>query len=245
MLHRKSDFQFAALFLLLCILLGKPSVETTPFPPLVIVKLWIQYLSSFNHIYTIGIKTYHSLRMSNMASCSKNPFDKSPAKCTRDKCYRWDIWGSPNAFDSRSSLQIGHSHPFADSAIALFHTAPSFFLAFSTLCAEEEEEKPTEKYLGYFWPRTRNILCDIVSSCHLSSPAATIYFAILGPNSVPRSFPCHWSGPPVLPNGGNAPPPPPSERRNKEGGYPPTPHPKNKETKKAGMKLRDCKFGGG
>ena len=135
MLHRKSDFQLAALFLLLCILLGKPSVETTPFPPLVIVKLWIQYLSSFNHIYTIGIKTYHSLRMSNMASCSKNPFDKSSAKCTRDKCYRWDIWGSPNAFDSRSSLQIGHSHPFADSAIALFHTAPSFFLClFYPLC---------------------------------------------------------------------------------------------------------------
>ena len=36
-----------------------------------------------------------------------------------------------------------------------------------------------------------DILCDIVSSCHLRKLSATIYFAILGPNSVLRSFPYH------------------------------------------------------
>ena len=114
--------------------------------------------------------------MSNKASCSMISFDKSPAKCTRgDKSYRWDIWGSPNAFDSEAGCKSGLLH---------------FFL-FSTWLVKEEEEKPTEKYFGYFRPRTFDILCDIVSSCHLSSPAATIYFAILGPNSVPRSFPRH------------------------------------------------------
>ena len=73
-----------------------------------------------------------------------------------------------------------------------------------------------------------DILCDIVSSCHLRKLSATIYFAILGPNSVLRSFPCHWSGPPVLPNSANAhpPPPPPTlptppQKRNKEDSSPP------------------------
>ena len=73
-----------------------------------------------------------------------------------------------------------------------------------------------------------DILCDIVSSCHLRKLSATIYFAILGPNSVLRSFPYHWSGPPVLPNSANAHPPPslptlptPPQKRNKEDSSPP------------------------
>ena len=48
-------------------------------------------------------------------TCSINPFDKSSTKCTEDRCYRWDIWGSPNACKSCAAtfLQIPVMHFFS------------------------------------------------------------------------------------------------------------------------------------
>ena len=123
----------------------------------------------------------------------------SPFQCPKRRHVRWilsinlplnALWGK-TAIDGtfgalqmlsivRQIVQIGPATLFQ---IPLVH----FLVLFSTWLVKEE--KSTEKYFGYFRPRTFDILCDIVSSCHLSSPAATIYFAILGPNSVPRSFP--------------------------------------------------------
>ena len=126
-------------------------------------------------------------------TCSINPFDKSSTKCTEDRCYRWDIWGSPNACKSCAAtfLQIPLMHFFPLSAKSLYPMPGER----GTKC----------EIFRLFLPSGRNILSDIVSSCHLSGTAATIYFAILRPNPVPRSFPCHWSGPPVPPNSGNPP----------------------------------------
>ena len=126
-------------------------------------------------------------------TCSINPFDKSSTKCTEDRCYRWDIWGSPNACKSCAAtfLQIPLMHFFPLSAKSLYPMPGER----GTKC----------EIFRLFLPSGRNILSDIVSSCHLSRTAATIYFAILRPNPVPRSFPCHWSGPPVPPNSGNPP----------------------------------------
>ena len=143
-------------------------------------------------------------------TCSINPFDKSSTKCTEDRCYRWDIWGSPNACKSCAAtfLQIPVMHFFPLSAKSLYPMPGER----GTKC----------EIFRLFLPSGRNILSAIVSSCHLSGTAVTIYFAILRPNPVPRSFPCHWSGPPVPPNSGN--PPPHPGKRNKEVA-PPTPRP--------------------
>ena len=163
-------------------------------------------------------------------SCSMNSFDKSAAKCTLgENCYRWDIWGSANAFDSEANSANRPSHPFPDSSGALFG-------AFLHLACQRGEIN--REIFRLFSPSD---VWHFVRHCvklSLGQSGRNHLFCNFRAKFCPQEFPRHWSGSPVPPNSGIAPPLPRKKEQRGE--------PKN-ETKKVcrWMKLRNCKLGDG
>ena len=114
-------------------------------------------------------------------SCSMNSFDKSAAKCTLgENCYRWDIWGSANAFDSEANSANRPSHPFPDSSGALFGA----FLHLACQRGEINREIFRLFSPSGVWHFVRH--CVKLS---LGQSGRNHLFCNFRPNSVPRSFP--------------------------------------------------------